>query len=263
MHPFEDYVVSSRAVGIHWFGQNSFALKDASGTIVQVDPYFPRERPPDRFVHARPPLLEAALRTDFVLLTHNHGDHTCLETLGRIRAAYPEVRCVGPVESIAALEKAGFPSSCLTVVAAGQRVSLGSMAVNAVWSKPAGGLPQDGIAPPDVQHLGYVIEAGGTRVYVSGDLVNTFAEHEFLLQPIRQLAPDLGLITLHPTEGEFPTFEGAAKMAVSLGLKAVAPAHYACFTSRTYDPHAWAAHLPAAGPALWVIPYNQAVRYPD
>ena len=67
MHPFEDLVVAADSVGIHWFGQSTLALKDPQGTIVQVDPYYPRERPVDRFVHARPPLDEAALRTDYVL----------------------------------------------------------------------------------------------------------------------------------------------------------------------------------------------------
>jgi L-ascorbate metabolism protein UlaG (beta-lactamase superfamily) len=262
MHPFEDLAVPAHSLGIHWFGQNSFGLKDAAGTIVQVDPYYPHERPADRFLHPRPPLLEAALRTDFVLLTHYHGDHTCLESIGRIRAAYPQVRCVGPAESIQALRQAGFPQAQLTVIAAGQRVAMGSMAAHALWSKPPEGLPQDSISAPDVQHLGYVVEAGRVRAYISGDLVNTFAEHEFLLKPVRDLAPDIGMITLHPTEGEFPTFVGAAKMAASLGLKAAVPAHYSCFTSRNYDPHAWAAHLPAGGSALLVIPYNQAIVYP-
>ena len=64
MHPFEDLTVRDGTVGIHWFGQSSFAIKDATGTIIQVDPYFPRERPAERYVHARPPLHEAALHTD-------------------------------------------------------------------------------------------------------------------------------------------------------------------------------------------------------
>ncbi len=37
-------------------------------------------------------------------------------------------------------------------------------------------LPEDGIEPPDVTHLGYVVEIGGVRVYISGDPINTFAE---------------------------------------------------------------------------------------
>ena len=95
MHPFESLIVRESAVGIHWFGQSTFGLKDAQGTIVQVDPYYPHERPADRFIHARPPLHEASLHTDFVLLTHDHGDHTCVESIARIAAAYPDVQIVG------------------------------------------------------------------------------------------------------------------------------------------------------------------------
>ncbi|MFA6110995.1 MAG: MBL fold metallo-hydrolase, partial [Candidatus Latescibacterota bacterium] len=146
MHPFEDLPIPDGAIGIHWFGQNSYALKDSSGTILQLDPYFPHERPPDNFLHPRPPLHEASLRTDFVLLTHDHGDHTCVESLARLRAAYPEARYVGPVESVRRLRDAGFPAGCTVVIAAGDRLSLGSMTVHALWSKPPEGIPADKIA---------------------------------------------------------------------------------------------------------------------
>lgn len=258
MHPFESLLVPEGAVGIHWFGQSTFALKDAQGTIVQVDPYYPRERPADRFIHARPPLHEAALHTDFVLLTHDHGDHTCPESIARIAAAYPAVQIVGPAESIQRVRDAGIPAAATTVTA-GDAAKLGTMTAHAVYAKPPEGLPSDDIAPPDVTHLGYVVEAGGVRVYLSGDPVNTFAEHESLLAPIRALAPDIGLLTNHPSEGEFPFFAGSAKMATTLGLKAAVPAHYACFVARNYDPQEWAAAL--AGVEPLIIPYNQSAVY--
>lgn len=261
MHPFENVEIPENTVGIHWFGQSSFALKDAAGTIVQVDPYFPRERPAERFIHARPPLHEGALRTDFVLLTHNHGDHTCLESINRLRAAYPEVRFAGPAESVQNLCDNGVNSEHVQTVTAGDTVELGTMRAYTVWAKPPEGLPADDIQPPDVTHLGFVVDAGGVRVYVSGDPVNTFGDHEELLQPVRQLEPDIGLLTTHPNEGEFPFFEGSAKIAVSLGLKAAVPAHYSCFVRRNYDPNEWAAHLPAGGPRPLLIPYNQSTVY--
>jgi L-ascorbate metabolism protein UlaG (beta-lactamase superfamily) len=113
MHPFEDLFVPQGAVGIHWFGQNSYGLKTPENTIVQIDPYFPRERPADIFIHVRPPLDESTLRTDGVLLTHNHGDHTCLESLQRLKAAFPDLTYFGPHESIQALRQAGFPNLSL------------------------------------------------------------------------------------------------------------------------------------------------------
>ena len=92
------------------------------------------------------------------------------------------------------------------------------------------------------------------------ELVNTFAEHDSLLDPIRQLQPSIGFLTNHPTEGEFPFFEGSCKTAASLGLKAATPAHYGCFVTRDYDPREWASHLSDDTEPL-IIAYNQSVIY--
>ena len=43
MHAFETLNIPMHHVGIHWFGQSSFAFKSSAGTIIQVDPYFPHE----------------------------------------------------------------------------------------------------------------------------------------------------------------------------------------------------------------------------
>lgn len=261
MHPFDTLSVPEGAVGIHWFGQSSFAFKDAAGTVVQVDPYFPSERPADRFIHAQPPLDETTLPTDFVLLTHNHRDHTWPESLVKIHQAFADCRFVGPVESIDNLSEHGIPEDRLMTVNAGDSVKLDGVTVHVVWAKPPQGAPEDGIQPPDVQHFGYVVEIGGVRVYVSGDPINTFADHDELTQPIAALRPDIGLLTTHPTEGEFPFFDGSVKMAQKIGLKTAVPAHYQCFVKRNYDPQAWAAAFPQDGPELIIIPYNRAIVY--
>ncbi|MBK8021909.1 MAG: MBL fold metallo-hydrolase [Chloroflexi bacterium] len=260
-HPFESLLVPQGAVGIHWFGQSSFAIKDSKGTILLIDPYFPRERPPEEYVRPISPLDEATLRTDAVFLTHDHGDHTCMESLLRIRSAFPLTRYWGPMESIARLREHGFPEDCLSTVSAGDRVHVGSMVAHVVWAKLPEGAPEDGIAPPDVIHLGMVLEAGTVRIYVSGDLFNSCARHEAFLGPIRQLNPDIGLLTSHPTEGEFPYFAGAVELATRLNLKAAVPAHYDCFIRRTYDPYQWAAQFPSGGPVPVIIPYNEALVY--
>lgn len=263
MHPFQSVTVPQGAVGIAWFGQNSFALKDAGGTVVLVDPYFPHDRPAEKFIHADPPLDEAELKTDFVLLTHDHSDHTCVETLLRVHEAWPEARCVGPAESIERLKAAGVGEALCGLLTAGASAELGTLAADAVWSKPPDGVPADGIPAPGAQHLGYVVRTGGPRVYVTGDLINTFAEHEDLLAPVADLAPDIGLLTTHPTEGEFPFFDGSVKMAERLGLKAAVPAHYDCFVERTYDPQEWAAQFGPHGPECVIIPYGGWVVVPS
>jgi L-ascorbate 6-phosphate lactonase len=270
MHPFATLNVSPGTIGIHWFGQSSYALKDSGGTIVQVDPYFPSERFAERFIHITKPLDESTLPTNFVLLTHNHTDHTWPESCLAIHKSFPECQFIGPVESVNNLREHGIAADRLTTVKVGDTAKLGSMSAHVVYAKPPQGDPGAGIKPPDVQHFGFVIESGSengssesekVRVYISGDPINTFAEHDELTAPVAALRPDLGFLTTHPNEGEFPFFEGSAKVAEKVGLKTAAPSHYQCFVKRNYDPQAWVAAFPLDGPELLIIPYNHAVVY--
>jgi L-ascorbate metabolism protein UlaG (beta-lactamase superfamily) len=262
MHPLATQTVPAGSVAIHWFEQSSYAIKDPHGTIVQIDPYFPRERPGDRFIHPQPPLDESQLPTDFVLLTHNHGDHTCPESIQRIEEAFADVRYFGPPESIEnIIANAGVPAARATTVQAGDEFDLRTMTGFAVYAKPPDGDPGAGIQPPDVTHLGYVIRTDDVTLYFSGDPINTFADHDELVDAVAALQPDIGFLTTHPTEGEFPFFEGSVKMAQRIGLQTAVPAHYQCFVKRNYDPQEWAAQFPADGPSTLLIPHNSHVVY--
>ena len=263
MHPFAELAVPQGSAGIHWFEQNGYAIKDSEGTIVLIDPYFPHHRPAERFVHPKPPLDESQLPTHYVLLTHSHGDHTCSETLARIHKSWPEARYVGPEESVKKiLAETEIDAHHTITVAAGESAQLKTMTAHAVYAKPPGGHSKAGIKPPDVTHLGYVIEVGDVKLYFSGDEINTFADINDLVKPVADLRPDIGFITMHPTEGEFPFIDGSIKMAERMGLKTVVPAHYSCFVKRDYDPQEWAAQFPPDGPKPLIIPHNSHIVYP-
>lgn len=263
MFPFAKLNVPKGSVGIHWFEQNSYALKDSQGTIMLIDPYFPHDRPADRFVHTKPPLDESQLPTDFVLLTHSHSDHTCSETLSRINNSWSKAKYVGPIESIKKiLDQTDVSAEHTITISAGESVKLNTMTAYAVYAKPPDGDPKNSIRPPDVTHLGYVIEAENIRLYFSGDEINTFSDIDELIKPVAKLRPEIGFITMHPNEGEFPFIDGSIKMAQRIGLKTVVPAHYSCFVRRDYDPKKWADQFPADGPKPLIIPPNSHIVYP-
>ena len=263
MHPFAELNVPEGHVGIHWFEQNAYAFKDSQGRITLVDPYFPRDRPPERFIRPTPPVDEATLPTTYVVFTHAHNDHTNSETVARIHAAWPKARFIGPWESITQiLLETDVQAEETRILAAGDVSTQDGLNVYAVYAKPAEGDPKAGIAPPKVTHLSVILEIEGLRLYVSGDTINTIAEHDELVYPAAALEPDIGFITTHPTEGEFPFFDGSIVLAQKLGLKTAVPSHYECFAKRTYDPRAWIAHFPKGRPQPLVIPWNSSVVYP-
>ena len=133
------------------------------------------------------------------------------------------------------------------------------IAIEAFYSKPPEGDPEAGIEqPPNVTHLGYVVLIDEKTIYITGDAINNLADHDELLDPIADAEPEIGLITTHPTEGEFPFFKGVVKLATKLGLDTVVPAHYECFCQRTYDPQPLADMLEAEGIEALIIPWNSA-----
>lgn len=265
MHSFTTLNVPAGALGIHWFGQSTYALKDAAGTIIQVDPHYPSERPAERFIHITKPLDESTLPTNYVLLTHDHSDHTHPESCLAIHKSFPNCQFIGPVESTNNLRENGIAPERLTTIEVGDVGQLEGFTVHVVYAKPPQGEPGAGIKPPDVQHFGYVIESGSgdekVSAYISGDPILTFADLDELTEPIAKLRPDVGILTTHPSEGEFPLFAGSAKMAQKIGLKTAVPSHYQCFVKRNYDPQTWVAAFPLDGPELLIIPYNHSVVY--
>lgn len=246
-----DIQVPDSSLAIFWFGQNSFALKNSTGTVTLIDPYFPHDRPEEKFIHRLPPVDETKLKADVIVLTHDHGDHTCIESIARLLTANPDMEIIGPPESIERIETEGLDAQLVPVVA-GESRPAASMTVHAVFSK----LPHPSV---NCMHLGYVIDTGGNRVYVSGDPQNDFAEVASLVDSVRDLKPEIGLLTTHPTEGEFPFFDGSSKIAGRIGLEVAVPSHYGCFVKRTYNPFEWADAFQGSTPQRIVIPYRGAV----
>lgn len=263
MHPFAHLVIPTGSVGIHWFEQSAYAIRNSQTTTVQIDPYYPAARPAEVFIHPQAPLIESELPTDYVLMTHAHSDHTNSETIARIHRAWPDAMYIGPKESIDQILRDTEVGQDYTIsIIAEESITVGEITVYAFYSKPPTGDPGAGIQPPDVTHLGYVLESEGVKLYFTGDPINTLANHDELIAPVAALKPDIGFLTVHPTEGEFPFFEESVLLAHKLGLKTAVPSHYACFVKRTFDPQEWAARFPTDGPRPMIIPRNSHIVYP-
>lgn len=262
MHQLNQASVPDHAVAVHWFEQSSFAIRDGRGTLTLVDPYSPHDRQPERYIQAKPPMNEAEWPAEFILLTHAHSDHTHPETLERVHSAAPNARYLGSRDSVdQILTETSITEDQCIVVNAGEQIEIDTMTVDVVYAKPPEGDPDSNISPPDTTHLGFVVSAGCQRLYFSGDPINTFAKHESLTAPIAAKRPTVGFLTNHPTEGEFPYFDGCLQMAICCGVQIACPSHYACFIARDYDPRDWEAEFSAYGLPTRVIPRNSSTVF--
>ena len=205
--------MSARVV---WLG-HSTVLIEAGGLRVLTDPVLR-----DRFLHIRRVArgVDAAHleSIDAVLLSHLHYDHLDLPSLRRIGRG---VTVVAPEGSGKLLAKHGFQ---VRELSAGGRLELapGASVLAVDAAHDSGRMPLGAKADP----LGYVLDAGGARIYFAGD-TDLFDEMDELsgldlaLIPVWGWGPKLGEGHLDP--------ESAAAAVARLGPRLAVPIHWGTF----------------------------------
>ncbi|WP_433206137.1 MBL fold metallo-hydrolase [Dactylosporangium sp. CS-047395] len=228
-----------------WLGQAGF-LFTAGKAHLAVDPYlsdslaekyagrlFPhtRMRPAPLGPLDLPPLVA-------VLCTHAHTDHMDPGTLTPLMAAQPMARLVCPRPAAGeALRRSGAAESRLDPLRAGERTGYGPFMVTAV---PSAHEERTVDEHGDDRFLGYVIDAGGTRVYHSGDC----APWDGLAAWLSRMAIDVALLPVNGRDayrrdngvpGNF-TFDEAVRLCAAAGIGTLVPHHWGMFAFNTADP---------------------------
>lgn len=135
---------------IHPINHATFAM-GWDGKTIYVDPVGGAAR------------FEGLPRPDFILITDIHGDHMDAETLQAVTADSTVI--VAPAAVVGQLPEALAMKA--QTLANGEQTSLLDLSVNAI--------PMYNLTPDRLQYHdkgrgnGYVVEMGGTRVYISGD----------------------------------------------------------------------------------------------
>ncbi|HOK05139.1 MAG TPA: MBL fold metallo-hydrolase [Victivallales bacterium] len=260
MYTLSNLTIPHGKIAIHWFEQNSFAIKGKSGKIILIDPFFPESRPSEVYVYQTSPVNPKDLQVDFVLFTHDHLDHTHVETVKNIFATSKFAKFAGPPESINRItSKANIPAENCITITPNSKIEYLDVKIYSFYSKPPDGDKKANIPPPDTTHLGYVIKIDEKTLYFTGDCIRTLADHDEILTAIKKLKPQIGFVVTHPTEGEFPFFEDTVKLAEKLNLETIVPAHYSCFAKRNYDPLKFAEFFRNHKTKALIIPYNSHV----
>ncbi|MBM3496623.1 MAG: MBL fold metallo-hydrolase [Armatimonadetes bacterium] len=234
-----------------WLGQNGFAFKGA-GVTIYVDLYLkddPRRATPVPF---RP---EEVVNADFVLGTHDHGDHVDRTALPGILAASPDARIVVSQVTRARLVAEGYPADRVVGLDDGEALASGDCTLSAIRAAheffdrdPELGYP----------HLGFVISLNGVTLFHAGDGV----PWEGLISAIAAYRPDIVFVPINGRDGpryrrgcigNF-TFQEAADLCGALQPKLCVPMHYDMFPGNQERVESFTDYLDAKYPGLpcWV-----------
>jgi L-ascorbate metabolism protein UlaG (beta-lactamase superfamily)/GT2 family glycosyltransferase len=219
------------------------AIRLSADAVIYVDPYFSNSvevlDSPDLVRRVSIPLSPNEVTdADFVLLTHEHIDHCDPHTLPLIAKASPRAKFLGPSAVLSILAGWGLSSDRL-MEASESGIAL-SREIKA-YAVPA--------AHPEIQRdesgrlwaVGYVIECGDQRVYVSGD---TFARQEIIDQVKSHGPIDLAFLPVNEHNfflgrrgilGNMSPRE-AFQLAREIRAKRVVPTHWDMFEVNSVDP---------------------------
>ena len=224
----------SRGVALSWLGQAGFAVA-AGETVALVDPFLSPYRG-RAYESALTP--SEATDIDLVLVTHEHVDHFDAEAAPAIAAASPAAVFVVPAPIVDMVSDVGVPPDRVVGVQPGDRLDLAGIAIHPVPARhgvtmdDAYGFGEE-LSGGLVRFLGYVVEAGGVRLYHAGDTIH-YAGMETRLADMRI---DLAML---PINGRDPERESrdivgnlnereAAWLARKIRADLLVPMHYDLF----------------------------------
>jgi L-ascorbate 6-phosphate lactonase len=230
-----DVPVPAGAVGLSWLGQAGFILR-AGTTTALVDPFLSTGHNRD-YLSALVPA--EATGVDVVLCTHEHVDHFDAESAPAIAAASPEAVFVVPTPIVDMVTEAGIAPDRVVGAQPGQTpLEVAGLRIRAVPAmhgvtmEDAYGFGEE-LSGGLIRFLGFVIDAGGVRLYHAGDTIH-YAGMEDTLSELRV---DVAML---PINGRDPAREAsgivgnlsereAAWLASAIGAEVVLPMHYDLF----------------------------------
>ncbi|MHC4713440.1 MAG: MBL fold metallo-hydrolase [Planctomycetota bacterium] len=207
---------------ITWLGQGGFLL-EAGAARLAVDPYLSdalAHKGLERLVPA--PMTPAQLAPTLVVFTHDHDDHFDPVTVEETGHAHPDCLYAGPADVVSHALEMGLPEAQCTTLEVGDELTHEPFVIRPVPAEHSS------------EAIGFVIEAGGVRVYISGDTLY----NEGLAPAVERAAGgrvDLALICINGKWGNMNA-EEALKVLAPLKPRAAAPMHHELFASNSADP---------------------------
>ena len=232
-----------------WFmGQHGFVI-NLAGMVFYIDVILndlPDNDGKTRRVYPPPFEPGETQRVDYVLCTHNHGDHLNLKTLLPLAEANPLARFVVPAPCRRVLIEAGIDADRVLAARVGERLAVllpGHITIDPVPAIHTRYIQDEGEKDENADYtsLGFVLKGDGMSIYHSGDTWVTPS----LIQILKIHAPfNMAMLPINGTDWE--RTEGncignmgipdAVKLARALPIDLVFPAHYDMMAFNSENP---------------------------
>ena len=230
---------------MYWLGQAGFVLEFGDKRIL-IDPYLSdslaRKYRGTRYGHVRmmasPIAPEHLTRLDLALCTHRHTDHMDPDTLRPLAATFRGLRFVVPRASLnEAGKRCGVDADRLIGVNAGDDIEpLPGLRIRPIASAHEA---LDVDAAGQHEWLGYVIDAGGVRLYHSGDCI----PYPRLADSVRAMAPQIALLPVNGRDAERSgngvpgnfSLDEAVSLCHDAAVPAMVAHHYGMFDFNTVN----------------------------
>lgn len=228
LETLQSTTIETGTIGVWWLGQSGYALKNAYGEIIYIDPYLTETISPLSYVmHTRliAPVVEADAEIDLtgVLITHDHLDHLDPNSVVML-ADRPDVRFYGSREVFSKLvETLDIPASRVESLAVGMSFEISHYRVTAVKAVHGGGA------------LGYVIQVDGITLYFSGDTVLFYSMRDIGAQ----FDIDVAFLCINGQAGNMDIL-GALHTVKLVNPRIAVPNHYGMYADNTDSPERFA-----------------------
>ncbi len=254
-------VLQPGSLAFWWLGQMGYAVK-IQDTVFYIDPFLA----PGSFRNV-PPLLDASEVTnaDWVLGTHDHGDHIDPWAFPRIAEASPQARFVCSRVAKPHLLSLGISPERVIGLDEGLIVQEDHTTITPVASAhefldhdPELGYP----------YLGFVIEQDGVALYHAGDTTR----YEGLVLKLKNWSLDVVFLPINGRDAERlsrncignMTFQESVDLAGELEPRLTVPGHYEMFSNNAEDPQRFADYMRVKYPhlAYWIGEHGKCVIVP-
>jgi len=215
-----DTIVPRGSLGVWWLSQAGFVFKSPAGKVVYLDPYL--SDAVERLFGFRRlslPAIDAEdVRTDYVVLTHEHNDHLDPDSLPVIAKNNPACRFIAASGCAAGLDEAGISPASRVMIEANRHYDLGDFVVQTV--------PADHGDQTD-KALCLLLEFDGVRVFCTGDT----ALQTRAIEPLCDPRPDVVLCCINGGFGNMGHVD-AARMVAHIKPRLAVPCHYWTFAEQ-------------------------------